>query len=124
MVILRVMPRIRRVLVDITGMLTIPKGRGEIPHGHGRDIFCNKKRKQFQRRALLMDCARKRIRKIFKKEREQEKERERNLSSLFIFLVKILGLEKIRKKKIKKLSIVSVILIIPERFGTFSSESD
>lgn len=38
-VVLRVMPRIRRVLVDITGMLTIPKGRGEIPHGHGRDIF-------------------------------------------------------------------------------------
>lgn len=39
--VLRVMrmPRIRRVLVDITGMLTIPKGRGKVPHGHGGDIF-------------------------------------------------------------------------------------
>lgn len=39
--VLRVMrmPRIRRVLVDITGMLTIPKGRGKVPHGHRGDIF-------------------------------------------------------------------------------------
>lgn len=85
MVILRVMPRIRRVLVDITGMLTIPKGRGEIPHGHGRDIFCNKKRKQFQRRALLMDCARKRMptKNLQERKRARERKREKSLVSFY-----------------------------------------
>lgn len=71
------MPRIRRVLVDITGMLTIPKGRGKVPHGHGGDIFCNKKEDSFSG-ALLMARARKRarLREILEKEAETESERE------------------------------------------------
>lgn len=42
------MPWIRWTLVHFTGMLTLPKGRGEVPHEHRRDIFCDKI-KLFQR---------------------------------------------------------------------------
>lgn len=33
------MPWIRWILVDLARMLAVPEGSGEVPHGHGRDIF-------------------------------------------------------------------------------------
>lgn len=124
------MPRIRRVLVDITGMLTIPKGRREIPHGHGRDIFCNKKKKtQFQRRALLMDCARKRVptKNLQERRREKKIESEREISrlSLFSSLVDILRLQKMFQiiKRFHRLFLCNFNPFYPELFDT-SPESD
>jgi hypothetical protein len=51
------MPRIRRVLVDVTGMLAIPKGRGKVPHGHRGDIFCNEKKKKNKSRQCSVSNA-------------------------------------------------------------------